>query len=368
MGKLEILPKEGPMYTYYELYRNSKNPSQYRERMVRHALMNGIKPTAREFQTTPKTVRKWVQRFQEEKKPGLADRSKRPHTSPNKMIPFWSFKIESVCTTAKKHNKRITATWIKRKHEVPYSTTTILKVMKEIGFMPQKRKKYQRKRDLREIKQKLKPFEKIQVDIKYLDDIPEFYGAFLFHRLPKYQITARCVRTGALFFSYAMEKSSTNTTMFILLLAQHLAQHGVDLQEVTIQTDNGTEFTSAWNSLEPSPFTKAIEMKLQAAHVRIPPGAKTWQSDVESSHRLIEDEFYACEYFYTKIDFMKKAAEYQRWFNLQRNNSYKGSTPDQILHSTAVNISENVLVFKPVVIDTFYRRYKDTFKELALAS
>ena len=275
------------MYSYYEVYRHSNNPIPHRERLVKYALHHGVKPAAREFKTTPKTVRKWIVRFQEHKKPGLANQSKRPKESPKAMKRFWYFKILDVCEKAKKHKKRITAVWIKREHSVQYSIKTILKVMKETGYMPQKRKKYQRKRDLREIKKQLKPFEKIQVDIKYLDDIPEFYPAFLCFRLPKYQITARYVRTGALFYSFAMEKSSTNTTMFILLLGEHLAAHGIDLQEVTFQTDNGSEFTTPWNSLEVSPFSKAIDHIFHANHVRIPPGAKTWQSDVETSHRLI---------------------------------------------------------------------------------
>jgi transposase len=356
------------MYSYYEVYRHSNNPIPYREKLVKYALKYGVKPAAREFGTSPKTVRKWVKRFQGEKKPGLADRSKRPYDSPNKIIPFWYFKINEACDNAKKHTKRITAVWIKRTHSVPYSTKTILRVMKECGYMPQKRKKYQRKRDLRDIKQRLKPFEKIQVDIKYLDDIPEFYPTFLCFRLPKYQITARCVRTGALFYCYAMEKSSTNTTMFLLMLCEHLAKQGVAVKGITFQTDNGAEFTTPWNSLELSPFTKAIELILKASHVRIPPGAKTWQSDVETSHRLIEDEFYACEYFHTKIEFMHKAAEYQQWFNLRRVNGYKSGSPVQILKQATSHISPNVLVFKPVVVDTFYRRYKNTFKELSIAS
>ncbi len=150
---------------------------------------------------------------------------------------------------AEKNNKRINSAMIKRKYNIPYSKNTILKVMREVNFMPQKRKKYQRKRDLRDIKAKMKPFEKIQVDIKYLDDIPEMYGAFIVHRLPKYQITARDVHTGALFYSYAIKKSSTNTAMFIMELASHLERHGVNLEDVTIQTDNGIEFTTPWNSI-----------------------------------------------------------------------------------------------------------------------
>jgi transposase len=333
--------------------------------MVKYAQKHGIKPTAKAFHTTPKTVRKWVRRFEEEKKPGLRDRSKRPQQCPNQIKPYWYFKINDVCKKAKKHNKRITAIWIKRKHSVPYSTKTILKVMREIDFLPQKRKRYQRRRDLREVKQKLKAFEKIQVDIKYLDDIPEFYGAFTVYHLPKYQITARCVRTGALYYAYAMEKSVTNTTMFILRLAEHLKAHGIDLSGSVIQTDNGSEFITPWNSLENSSFTNAVEKVIGAEHRTIPPGAKTWQSDVETSHRLIEDEFYACEYFFTRLDFRKKAAAYQSWFNHQRDNSYKNGSPAALLRRLLPEISTEVLTFKPITVDTLYRSYKNTFRSFA---
>jgi hypothetical protein len=54
-------------FKYYELYRNSKDPVQYRGLLVEYALKHGIKPTAREFKTTPKTVRKWVKPFKTER-------------------------------------------------------------------------------------------------------------------------------------------------------------------------------------------------------------------------------------------------------------------------------------------------------------
>ena len=353
------------MYTYYQLYKNSKDPVPFRINIVKDAKNLGIKPTARKYKTSPKTVRKWVKRFDEEKKPGLKDRSRRPKRSPNEIKPYWYYKIEEVCSWAKRNNKRINASMIKRKHNIPYSKNTILKVMRKLDFMPQKKRKYQRKRDLREIKAKMKAFEKIQLDIKYLDDIPEMYASFIVHRLPKYQITARDVRTGALFYSYAIEKSSTNVVMFILELASHLEKHKVDLKEVTIQTDNGSEFSTPWNSILDSAFTKAVEHIMKSRHVRIPPGAKTWQSDVEASHRLIEDELYSCEVFSSKDSFFKKAEEYQRFFNLQRNNSYKGGSPKEILQSTDSTIDPEVLIFKPVLIDTLYRKYKHVFKDLS---
>ncbi len=352
-------------FNYYELYRNSKDPVQYRGMLVEYALKHGIKPTAREFKTTPKTVRKWVERFKAEKKPGLQNRSRKPHASPNQMKPYWYYKIQDICTQAQSRHKRITATWIQKTYTIPYSTRTICKVMHQVGFMPQKRKKYQRSRDLREIKRQLKAFQKVQVDIKYLDDIPELYQAYKAYNLPRYQITARCVRTGALFYSYALEKSSTNTTLFMLYLADHFKRYGVPLEQLVIQTDNGTEFTMPWNSLRTSVFTKTITEQLHAHHVLIPPGAKTWQSDVETSHRLIEDEFYAREEFTSYFDFLCKAAQYQEYFNTQRYNRYKEGSPLDILQAIEPAIDSGVLCLKPVIIDNLYGMYKDVFRALA---
>lgn len=294
----------------------------------------------------------------------MKDQSRRPKNSPNVIKPYWFFKIQDVCRTAEKRNKRINAAFIKRKHQIPYSLKTILRVMREVGYIKHKRKKYQRKRDLREIKKQLKPFEKIQIDVKYLDDIPEFYPEWVVFRLPKYQFTARCVRTGALFISYAIEKTVTNAAVFAMLLQRHLHTYGVFLEESVIQTDNGTEFTTPSHSLETTIFTEVVNNVMQAEHRLIPPGAKTWQSDVETSHRLIEDELYACERFTTKRDFYRKAAEYQWYFNLERYNSYKQGSPKQILAELDPAINPEVLVYKPILLDAQLKKVKEDLAEL----
>lgn len=185
-----------------------------------------------------------------------------------------------------------------------------------------------------------------------------------FH-LPKYQITARCVRTGALFIGYTQEHSTTSTAIFIYLLLSHLKQYGVLSIEITIQTDNGTEFTSPWNSLKKTLFTKVIELSFGCSHKTIPVGAKTYQSDVESSHRLIEDEFYACRYFSGAQDFLQKAHRYQNYFNFKRFNTYKKGSPVQLLQQAASHIDPAVLDFKPVLVDKFFNLYKNEFRLLA---
>jgi len=78
----------------------------------------------------------------------------------------------------------------------------------------------------------------------------------------------------------------------------------------------------------------------------------------------IEDELYSCETFSSKTSFFRKAAEYQRLFDLSRNNSYKGESPKELLQSATSYIDPEVLIFKPILIDTYYRKYKTLFREL----
>jgi transposase len=169
-------------------------------------MKHGIKPAARKFSTTIKTVKKWINEFKKTGKVGLRDKSRKPKSSPNEMLPYWKFKILEECKRLKDNNKRIRAKRIKEKLAVPYSLPTILKFIKNNGYLKSKNTKKKRIKYLREIKQRYKAFEKIQVDIKELSDIPEFFGHLIDFKLPKYQFTARCIKTAGMFISYGYER------------------------------------------------------------------------------------------------------------------------------------------------------------------
>ena len=350
---------------YYEFYKISKDMYQIRLDMVQSALKIGIKPTARAFETTPKTVRKWVNRFKEHKKPGLKDKPKTPKTCPHQLKPYWEFKIIDECKRLESIGKRKSAQAIRREFKVPASLPTVLRVIKKHGFYKGKRTIVQKKKNLIEAKKKYKAFEKMQVDVKYLDDIPEMYREYKEHKLPRYQFTARCVRTGALFVCYAREKTVTNAAIFIMLLYYHLLKYKINLANCTIQTDNGTEFTSPWNTLKKTIFTLFIEKAARAEHRLIPPGAKTWQSDVESSHRLIEDELYAAESFSSLSSFLKQAKKYTSNFNLDRKNNYKKGTPIELARLTYPDISKEIFKFTPVILDDKLKEVKDELAQWA---
>jgi hypothetical protein len=349
---------------YYEIYQNCEDISFIRKKIIKSAMDIGIKPTARLFKTTPKTVKKWLNRFKENKNIDFKDNNKKPTNCPKEMEQFYQFKIIDFCNKIKQNNKRVNAKKIKEVCDIPYSIPPIIKVLKKNGFKKINKMKKERKKDLREYKKKYKAFEKIQIDIKYLDDIPELYREYIEYKLPKYQYTARCVRTGAMFISYANEKSVSNSITFLTKILEHLKRYNIDLEGFRIQTDNGKEFTNGFNQRE-SDFTKIIEGVCKMIHRLIPPGAKTWQSDVETSHRLIEDEFYSYETFVSKSNFFDKAYNYVKHFNCSRVNKYKKGSPKQILNEIAPKINYNVLIFKPLYLDYEMDIYKKYLKKLS---
>jgi transposase-like protein len=67
-----------------DTHKNARLTSKGREEMVRAVVHGGLSKAAaaRKYNTTPKTVGKWVERFRTEGVNGLRDRSSKPLSSP----------------------------------------------------------------------------------------------------------------------------------------------------------------------------------------------------------------------------------------------------------------------------------------------
>jgi transposase len=318
--------------------------------MITTAQNIGIKPAAREFGTTHQTVRLWLRRFQGEGLDGLLDKSRKPKRSP-RQIP--QADEERIVALRRRRRNRIGCWGIKHVLGLPYSTSTIYRVLKSHpGLLGKRVRKHQKKRNLREIKDRLRPFEKIQVDVKYLDDIPNYYEHYLRHKLPRFEFTARDERTGAVFISFARENTNINAASFITYVLEHLQRHNITVAEVVVQTDNGTEFVGPWSAKSDSLFTRMVQQAYGATHVRIPRGRPNVNADVESFHNIIENHFFDLESFGDQNDFLNKAYTYELAFNLMRPNSYRqGKTPLKILAESNCQIDPAVLSLPPVILD-----------------
>jgi transposase len=335
-------------FPFSDIIRGSKvsERARYRLQLVRYAREHGTKPAARTFSTSPQTVRKWCRRYDGSLQ-SLQDHSRAPHHSPQRLPATVEAKIVAV----RKRLHTYGAARLKELFCLPCSDKAIRRVFHQHGLIHPRRTIRRKKNDLRAVKALMTPFARVHLDTKHLDDIPEYLSTMKATHLPRFQYTFREPVSGLQFTSYAQELAGVYAELFAQRILQHLAACGVLLAGTTWQTDNGSEFIGSWNSTGPSPFTRTVEHS-QAHHRTIPPRAHTWQSDLETCHRLIEDEFFRIEPFRDRRDFLQKAASYQLFFNTLRPNSSKGGRcPLDILRERSPHLDPRIVLLHPVFLE-----------------
>lgn len=306
--------------SYQEMYYASKSMEfivRKRLDMVHMAFDCGLKPTARFYNTDRNTVRKWVRRYQIEGIKGLRDKNKSPLNCPSKIKQTDINKIFDTCKWAVEKGKYITVKNIRKKTKIKnYSDTTINRYIKKAIEKP-KKKSDKTNGGCVLFKEFLKPFEIIQVDIKYLTDIQNLHPYFDTQNLAKYQITARDVYTGFPIVAYCHEKSTYMTTKFLEeVLTPFLKQFKyLNFRDIIIQTDNGLEFTNKYirtkdgHEAEDTTFTIYIAKRFKKHRTNIP-GHCTGNSEVESFHWDIERDCLAWDDIYNNKSLQKCVDEY----------------------------------------------------------
>jgi len=333
---------------YFDLVREMRDAYNHRLRLVQHARQHGIKPAARAFATTVPTVRKWLRRYQQHGPSGLREHSRAHHHCPHKT----SAEIEQQVLALRHKLPTFGAARLKREFDLPVSHMAIQRIWRAHGLIRKRRRKYQRKQDLAAVKATWRLFQQISADTKDLCDIPQFWPQAQSLRLPLVEYTAREVRSGLLFWAFAQKRSAAASAVFAARIQQHLDRWGVNLRDLAWQTDNGSEFIGGHDPQgQRTGFPAALG---DSQHLRIPPAAHTYQSDVETVHRLVEDEFFDLETFASRGEFLAKAQTYQLYFNLARPNSHKeNQTPWQIIERLAPRSPLQLCLLPPVFLDYY---------------
>ena len=338
--------------TYYEVLVADSSKIQIRLQMVKAAQQESIAHAARHFGTTRTTVRKWLVRYEQNGYRGLEDMNRAPHNIPHKT----SAAVEKRLIELRQKYPG----WGPDRLEVHFrlrcSPGAAKRILREAG-LTKKRKKKRIRNDLRAQKAKLRPFEKIQIDTKELRDIPSYARYMRRHGLPKYEYTARDMKTGAAWIALSDANNSFNAAVFVSRLLKHLQNNGVVLSDTTIQTDNGSEYIGSVNKRHPgtSPFELVVKRMTGRLPLRIFPGAKTSQSDVESYHNLVEEEFWRPEKLNSEARVLGRARSYQIYFNHHRKNLWRGGySPKEILQQAAPNIPDTVLTLPPIRLESIH--------------
>jgi hypothetical protein len=335
--------------TYFELYRMHTDRHFLHQKLVTFARAHGVKAAVREFGCSRNTVRKWLRRHQPGKPSSLAEHSRRPHRCPHQIPSGLEGQIVKL-----RRQTGFGAERLQHEFALPCSHNAIARIIRRHHLTRPRKKKPLTKRHLRSVKRHWKLFGQLSTDTTYLQDIPRYWLPMTRRRLPRFQYTAREPVSGACFTGYADELAKSYATFLAEQLSVHLAGHGLDLSTLVWQTDNGSEFLE--NQDEQG--LPATVRALGSDHRSIPPKRYTWQSDVETVHRLVEDEFFDRESFSSPADFWAKVTTYWYYFNLVRPNRGKEwQSPFQILQARAPALAGALLHWRPLNLAQRHHAY-----------
>ena len=360
----------------YNKKRYTKNGciEEYRYDMVKYALKYGISATAREFKTDRKTVRKWVTAYKnkltqaknfEEELESLKNKSRLGQYHPNKLSQNDVDRILEL-----RGDSRIGAYFIKDALELDCSQKTIHKKLVQNGKIKKTKTKTQKKRDMSEMRKKHLPLQKLQIDVKYLCDIPNIFKDIIHQNIPKYQITVRDYKIGLTFIGFSYSKDSTAIGIFVYYVLHCLRSVNIDLSNTYFQPDNGSEFRCMNKKYGFSLFEEILR-KNNVGYWFIPPAKPTFNSDVESFHNTIEREFYDLETLPDEEVLLQKAWFYMMWYNCYRKNRNKGhKAPLTLLKEYLCETTQDekmgnidkIALFPPIIVDK-YVDYINLIKE-----
>jgi transposase len=328
---------------------------EFRLELVRYALEHGVREAARAFRCSRNTVRLWVRRYGAEGAGGLVERSRAPKRIPHKTPRAEERRV----IAARQQVPCMGPRRLKRDFGLKAGKNAIGRILREAQLTRRKRRKHEKKADLRAVKAAYRALEHLQMDVKVLWDIAAYWPQLEALGLPRYQYTIRDTKSGGLLLAFGRELSVTYASLLAERCLRHLGRHGIELSQVVLQTDRGAEFSGGQKRSRPFGFSHTVRRVCGARHLFTPPRWPNANADVEASHRLIEEEFFALERFWGLEDFLRKATVYQHYFNFGRPNSYKGDrTPWDLVQADRPGCPPGILALPPVLLEAEYDRQR----------
>jgi transposase InsO family protein len=225
-----------------DTHKNARLTSKGREEMVRAVVHGGLSKAAaaRKYNTTPKTVGKWVERFRTEGVNGLRDRSSKPLSSPNQTPQATCAAVEAL-RRQRFSGKQIAA-------ELAISPATVSRILYRLGLnrlsalepaAPVRR--YERKH----------PGELIHIDIKKLGKFNEIGHRITGHRRGhssrrgvgwEYVHVSIDDNSRVAFAKIMSDEKKRSAVAFLKAALAYYASLGIKIERV--MTDNGSCYRS----------------------------------------------------------------------------------------------------------------------------
>jgi len=300
-----------------DTHKNAPLTPKGREAMVRSVVDEGLSraAAARQFNTTAKTVAKWVERFCTEGVDGLRDRSSRPHSSPSQ-TPSAACATVEMLRRQRYAGKQIAA-------EVGISPATVSRILRRIGLNrlsalepAEPIRRYERQH----------PGELIHIDIKKLGRFNRVGHRIISDRSEAgrtvgmgWEFVHVCIDDASrVAFSQVMkDEKKRSAVAFLKAAVNFYASFGVTVQRV--MTDNGSCYKSF-------AFRNACK-RLGLKHIRTKPYTPKTNGKAE---RFIQTSLREWAYAQAYNTSDERTAELPKWlhrYNWHRPHGSIGSKP-----------------------------------------
>src|SRR5690606_39205515 len=210
---------------YRSMLRGKVEGSRFELRLelVRYAQEHGIWEAGRAFRCSRNTVRLWLRRYEAGGAGALVERTRAPKRIPHKTSKQQERRVVAARTAVPCYGPRR----LKSQFGLKMSKNAIARILKEKGLTRRRRKKREKQADLREVKARYRALTHLQMDVKYLWDIPQYWPQMEALGLPRYEYTIRDTKSGALFLGFAQQLSVTYTSILIQRCLKHLERFGI---------------------------------------------------------------------------------------------------------------------------------------------
>ncbi len=333
------------------------NREQARQQLLKTYQETGsIRRTARQWHTSPQVGRKWRRRCQAQGKEGLADHSRRPHTSPRRTSP----EREQQALQARQETGygplRLALHLKNQGCAVPAGT--IRHILERHGASRKPRQQRKALYPAHWAWRTKAPFTLVQMDTKDIHDKralgTRLCHHLVMHHLPRYQWTACEARSRLRFLAYSHHLTQDNGFAFALLCLLWIRGHGIQ-GPVQFQTDCGTEFGGD-NPDHVATLSQRFRAPLDGVLCRYPMGRKQYNGRVERSHRADDEEFYLPYLLCPENQdpFLRIAARWTYFYNVLRPHlSYDmhQSPPLDALRGLDYNGPDSIALFPPFLLD-----------------
>jgi len=288
----------------------------------------------------------------------LKDRSKRPKNSPNKTPGEIEDKVIEIKNKTRLGPKRLSR-HLKKYENIGVAAGTIRHILRRNkGRLNYNFKSKKRRREKREFIDwySAKPFEIVQVDLKFIRDQKALTKEQIIHldrfNLPNYQWSAIDINSRFKLIAYSREKSWTNGLCFYLWVISWLRSHGVTC-EIVFTVDNGEEFGGkSW--LKVKELRKLIA-GFGCRLIQNRKGHPEENAHLERSHRTDDDEFYIPRILKIRSenDLLDEALGYIYYYNnVREHSSLSEKTPFEFLKEQMPEIDDTIRYVQPFLLDS----------------